>query len=442
MFLKRGLFRSFRCEEKNEYSGGVLIFNKKACNVLLISTNYPYPPVDGHKVRSYNLYKYFGPSFRCTWLIFGNSCNAKKKHSELCEKLGPSCNRIEIVPESSIKPVEIDGGPVQKILFPPKLSIGPPFYSHLMEQAVNREVGSMKYDVVFFSGFGMFMYCDPELLKFVPYLVDIIDSPSVLSWSYFVKETKALKKVKAFFNYIWAYRFEKIHFSGIKNMILISEVDARTVKNHCPQSKVMTITNGVDTCYFQQDVSVNRVPRSLLFTGVMNYSPNNDAMVYFIKQIFPLILKKKDDIRLMIAGPNPSPELVALSQGHPHVELLGYVDDIRIAFNKAEICISPLLSGAGVKNKVLEAWAMSKPIVATSLSCAGLEAQDGNNILLADTPADFADAVSRLLSDTDLRDQILKNGRKNVEENYSWESKTRKVENCLMDVMREFELSS
>ena len=418
----------------------ILVLDKKNITVLLVSDTYPYPPVDGRKVRNYNLYKNIDSVFRCTWLIFGPP-GTNKDYNELCSRLGESCEQIKFVPESSIKEVSLDIGPIQKIFFPPKISVGPPLYSDMMEQAVTNEIKSRRYDIIVFSGYEMYIYADKNLVQDVPCVVDIIDSLSVWFWNKFSQETNILDKIKSFFHYIWSVRFEKIHFSDLKNMILVSQVDATVVKRHCPQSNVRTITNGVDTRYFKQDTSIKRTPNSLLFTGVMDYPPNNDAMVYFIKHVLSIIAEK-NDIILMIAGPNPSAELVSLAQGNPHVELLGYVDDIRTAFDKAEVYVSPLLSGAGMKNKILEAWAMSKPVVATSLSCAGLRVQDGNNIVLADNAADFADAVCRLLSDADVRNRLAEGGRRTVEKYYSWRSKAKELEDFLIDAIHEFKATN
>jgi glycosyltransferase involved in cell wall biosynthesis len=411
---------------------------KNSINVLLISHNCPYPPIDGYKVRNYNMYRNLDPLFRCSWLIFGHFTESLKIIDRLKNKLGPSCEHIEIIPESTLKHITLKNPLYKKIFFPHKLSMRAPTYSVKMEEVVNKEISSSKYDIVLFLGFGMFLYCNLRLINNVPYIVDTVDSLSVLMKSYFKKETKIINKIKSYLNYIWAQRYEKIHLSKAKHMIFISDVDAQAVKTNCPQSKIWSISNGVDTEYFKQNLNVKVLAFSMLFTGVMSYSPNNDAMIYFITKIFPLIKKRMNNAFLMIAGPNPSSKLSSLAKNDRQINLMGYVEDIRSVFNKAEVYISPLISGAGVKNKVLEAWAMSKPIVATSLSCSGLDVIDGDNVLIADQPKLFAEKVYQLFIDSDLRDRISKNGRRDVERAYSWESKSKELENCIMDVIHNF----
>jgi glycosyltransferase involved in cell wall biosynthesis len=371
-------------------------------------------------------------------LIFNNSRHTKFSHEYSKNILGLSCEDIQFVPESTLQYKKITGSKFKKIIFPDKLSISAPLYSNEMESILYNESISKKYDIVFFSGFSMFIYMNKFLINSVPVLVDVVDSPSILLKSYFLKEIKPLKKVKAFFNYIWAIRYESLHLSKAPNMILISDVDARVVKQHCPHSRIWSISNGVASNFFKHDPDIQPLPKSLLFTGVLSYQPNNEAMIYFINHIFPLIKSRITDCKLLIAGPDPSPELKSLAENDPQIDLKGYVEDIRTVFNRAEIYVSPLLSGAGMKNKILEAWAMAIPIVATSTSCSGINVTDGEDILIADDPVKFSNAVCHLFRNSELRTHLSQKGRNKVEKDFSWKSKSKLLEQCIYDVIKNF----
>ncbi|MBK8335768.1 MAG: glycosyltransferase [Sterolibacteriaceae bacterium] len=153
----------------------------------------------------------------------------------------------------------------------------------------------------------------------------------------------------------------------------------------------------------------------------MDYPPNNTAMLHFIEETFPIIRKENPNVTLTIAGRNPTDELVSLAARSAGVKVTGFVEDLRTYFQAATVYVSPLLSGAGLKNKVLEAWSMMLPVVASSVSCSGMAAADNRNLLIADSPSEFASKVLALLSDSDLRERLSKEGRATVEREYSWQ---------------------
>ncbi len=216
---------------------------------------------------------------------------------------------------------------------------------------------------------------------------------------------------------------------------MISHVDAAHVKVNCPGSRIWVIPNGVDTEYFHTKNHHSDAGRNLLFTGVMNYTPNVESIVYFIKEILPLVRRRISDVKLTVAGRNPTLELQKIEKEVHEISLTGYVDDIRPYFERAAIYVAPIISGAGLKNKILEAWSMSKAVVATSLSCDGIDAIDGYNVVIADRPKDFAEKVVQLLSDTNMRDRLAINGRHTVERSYSWLSKSKMLENLFREVL-------
>jgi len=169
------------------------------------------------------------------------------------------------------------------------------------------------------------------------------------------------------------------------------------------------VSNGVDTAHFSP---TNDEPEQgfLLFTGTMSYRPNGEAVRHFVKQILPLILRERADAQFHVVGDAPSKEVKALAGRHVFVH--GFVPDMRIYHRQAAVVVVPLLRGGGTKLKVLEAAAMGKAIVTTSHGVDGLPFRNGEEVLVADAPTDFARAVVSAADDPALRQKLGENARR------------------------------
>jgi len=159
--------------------------------------------------------------------------------------------------------------------------------------------------------------------------------------------------------------------------------------------------------------------QSLVFTGKMDYRPNVDAALWFADEIMPLVRAVSPAARFVIVGQQPHARLAALA-ARADVMLTGRVDDVKPYIAGAAVYVAPLRMGGGTRFKVLQAMAMAAPIVATTFGASGIGAQDGRELLIADTPRDFAAAVTRLLGDANLRRQIGAHARQLAVERYDW----------------------
>ena len=159
----------------------------------------------------------------------------------------------------------------------------------------------------------------------------------------------------------------------------------------------------------------------------MSYYANESAAASLCNEIMPLIRAREPEATLTIAGSSPSKRVrqYGLARG---IEVTGYVPDIRVPLRKARVAVCPVSVGAGVQNKVLEAMAMGKPVVATSKACHALSAKDGEDLLITDEPKAFAEAVVRVLRDDELALKLGQNGRKYVENNHNWDENARQLE--------------
>jgi glycosyltransferase involved in cell wall biosynthesis len=157
----------------------------------------------------------------------------------------------------------------------------------------------------------------------------------------------------------------------------------------------------------------------LVFVGGYSWYPNRDAMAYFGKTILPLVRRRYPDLSVTWVG--RAPDAVKRDFENLYgIRLTGYVDDVRPVVSGAACYVVPLRVGGGTRLKILDAWAMGKAVVSTSIGCEGLDARDGENILIRDTPESFAEAVDAVLKDDDLRTRLERNARATAESVYDW----------------------
>ena len=202
-------------------------------------------------------------------------------------------------------------------------------------------------------------------------------------------------------------------------VLAVSETDRDAFATFLDLEKLTVIPTGVDVEYFQPFPG-EQTANSLVFTGSMDWLPNEDAIFYFTDAILPLIREHSPEGFLDVVGRNPSRKLQALAESEKSIRLTGWVDDIRPFVGRGSVCIVPLRIGGGTRLKIFEAMAMGKAVVSTSVGAEGLAVRSGENIVLADTPNDFAQAVISLLRDPGRRQQLGAAARTLVQEHYSW----------------------
>ncbi len=185
------------------------------------------------------------------------------------------------------------------------------------------------------------------------------------------------------------------------------------------------IPNGVDSEFFRP-IEQPQNPDLILFTGTISYYPNVEGILWFTKNVWPLIKQKNPSSQFCIAGKSPPSEIQALSSD-PSITVTGAVDDMRDYYAKAAVVVVPLRVGGGTRLKILEAMAMEKAIVSTGVGAEGIEYTPNQNILIEDDAEAFANATIRVMKDTTLRNTLQSQGRRLVEELYDWKAVTGKL---------------
>jgi glycosyltransferase involved in cell wall biosynthesis len=160
---------------------------------------------------------------------------------------------------------------------------------------------------------------------------------------------------------------------------------------------------------------------NLVFTGSMDWLPNDDAIRYFTDDILPIVRRKVPNVSLTVVGRNPSPYLTELAKKHPSIKVTGRVDDVRPYMEKAAAYVVPLRIGGGTRLKIYEAMAMEKPIVSTTVGAEGLPLQDGVELLLADNAHSFAEAIVKLLKEPEFAERIGTRAARSVRERFGWQ---------------------
>jgi len=277
----------------------------------------------------------------------------------------------------------------------------------------------------------MGQYVDPGLG--VPAFIDLHDSMTLMARRV-LKTTRGWRQHLAI--YLHLLKIQQLEGSLGREFGLVvtnSSVDEQVIGELSTGINTVTITNGVDMGYFAPDHSTVDAEK-IVFTGVMGYGPNEDAALFFAREIFPLVLEERPKAEFWIVGSDPTDRVKELGR-ISGVHVTGKVDDVRPYLSQAAVFVCPLRYGSGVKNKILAAMAMQKPIVATSLSIDGLDLADNREVLLADEPRAFAEKVVGLLSDPKTVSRLAGNGLARVQSQYSWAAMGQALEKAIQTVM-------
>jgi glycosyltransferase involved in cell wall biosynthesis len=294
---------------------------------------------------------------------------------------------------------------------------------------IHEAVWNEGYDLIWASGAKMLVYT--RRLHGVPVLADVADDGVLDARKQLARARTPRQLALRTRELISVRRFERAYFPHAAAVSVVAEDDRSSILDLLPSLDVPIVNNGVDHEYFVPLDGVKK-DASMVYLGAMNFLPNAEGSVYFSRQVLPLILSEVPEASFTIVGKDPAPEVLELAGDH--VKVTGMVDDVRPWLDAATVFVCPLLSGAGIKNKILQAWAMEKPVVATSISCGGLRIFDGENILVADGKREFADAVLRLMRDPELCRRMGKAGRETVTAHYSWQAKAAEMDTILADV--------
>lgn len=294
-----------------------------------------------------------------------------------------------------------------------------PQYFSDIQSRVTKKIAAGSYDCVYVDGLSMTQYL-PKAAA-VPVVVDLCDSMWLLFSRMLEHEPNWLRRAGLRAERHALRSWECAVHATSDAVFVAADEDARALASCNAKRLPLVITNGVDLEYFVKRDELGK-SCTIVFTGVMSYPPNSDAAIYFATEAFPKIRQQESSAEFHIVGKDPTPEVLAL-RDIPGVTVTGEVDDIRIFLSRASVFVAPLRVGAGIKNKILSAMALSRPVVATSLSLSGIPARDGAEVLIADTADQMATTIISLFHDESRAAAIAQAGYQMVHKEFSWEAR-------------------
>lgn len=306
-----------------------------------------------------------------------------------------------------------------------------------MHHTVNRLMEESQYDLIHtdFIRAGQFT----SQIQGTPKIYDAVDCLTLAYYRAFQNEhTLLLHRALAYFEWLKIRNYEPKLLRSFDHAIISSPADKEYLANN--GTAIDVVPNGVDLDYFHWNSDEPGREDSLIFLGKMNYYVNVDSILYFCRYIYPIIKSKREHIKLSIVGWNPTKKIYELTKD-PSIQVTGAVPDIRPYLARATVIIAPMISGSGILNKILQALAVGTPVVATSIACQALQVKDGEHLLVADEPEEYADAVIRLLMDNNLRKKISFNARQYVEQHHNWQQIGDRLEQIYIDTINNHQYS-
>ena len=400
--------------------------------LLFISQNFPYPPYrDGARLKAYNLIKYlskYNEIFLVTFFEPGEE--------EYINEIKAFCVNIITVPSKNANLDKLTKyrKHVHDIISPKRCD------SNQMHFEINKVVQMWTPDVVHVDLPMMSQYW--KAIDGIPRVIASHDTLS-LSANKNWKSSKGLIQ-KAMWYWLYKQRIwiEKHFYPHYDVCTVVSNEDSTFLKKHCPELNIKVIPNGVDIKYFDiEKLSFLNVLNDLTvgIFGSMSFVPNVDGVMYFVTKIYTLIRKKLPGVRIFIVGRNPHDDIKSLAN-NKNIIVTGEVDDIREYYKKVSVVIAPIRLGSGIKNTILQAMSMARPIVTSPQAVKAIAVEDGVHCMIAESPECFADKIVNLLNNPSLREALSKNARDLAVEKYSWETHANVFQSLYEKIIQKYSL--
>ena len=384
--------------------------------ILWLKTELLHPVDKGGRIRTYQMLKHLKREHHVTYLTLDDGTadmDARERAEEYCHELVCVPHRVR---------EKFSAGFYAELaanLLSPLPYFMKKYESAEMRREIARRVGGGAFDVV---------VCD--------FLVPSINMPAqvgaatvlfqhnveAMIWKrHYEVQTNPLKKAYLYGQWRKTFGFERNVCRRFDVVVAVSREDRETMRREYGVESVTDVPTGVDTDYFRPHGTQKCEPHNLVFTGSMDWLPNEDAIRYFTTEVMPRIRQTLPDVTLTVVGRNPYPSLVELSRRDPSIVVTGRVEDVRPFMERAAAYVVPIRVGGGTRLKIYEAMAMEKPVISTTVGAEGLPVSDGAELLLADTPEAFAERVLNVLTDEKLARELGARASATVRERFGWE---------------------
>ena len=384
----------------------------KGLRILIMTPSLPYPPNWGFGIRVFKLIQHLAKQHEVSLLTYATEDADSKEKIAVLEKV---CTNVH-----TILPTHTGGLSKRKAqfvsLFSPISFQTRSLRSPAMQQRLHALQAQEPFDIIQTESSQM---CGFDFGNHSLVLLDEHNLEYELLYRMYLSERSPGRRLYNWLEYVKFRKEEQNCWKRADGCILTSSREEEILRKEEPGKPTRTVPNGVDIEYFSPMEGMPD-PESIVFTGLISYRPNTDAVLYFVQDILPLIRQKRPNVVFTIVGMGPPEEIKRLAG--PNVVVTDAVPDVRPYVAKASVVVVPLRMGSGTRLKVLEGLSMGKPMVSTSLGSEGITVRDGEHLLLADTPETIAKSVLCLMENRELATKLGKKGRKLAEQEYSWTS--------------------
>lgn len=390
-------------------------------NILYLAHRTPFPPNRGDRIRSYHTLRFLAERSNVYLAALSDEPVTEKQRTALSEVS---------VRYKVIRPHKLVRWTNGCLSFGfGKTATEGLFHSTELARLIRNWSAEVQFDAVMAFCSSMAQYFLRPDFKSLPCVVDLVDVDSK-KW---LEYSAAKSGMKSMLYKREAYRlqsFERRLTDHARAVLLVSEAEAEIHRTNYKNDKTIGVPNGVDIDYFRPD-EIKTPSTELVFVGVLNYFPNVSGLQWFCTNVWPRVTSLISSAKLTIVGRNPNAEVLRLAD-HTNVQVVGEVPDVRPYISRSQVVVVPLKIARGIQNKVLEAMAMGKPVVASPEALYGLELNRHQDVICAHTVDEWTQALEQLFRNQQRCIELGQHARNYVEQKHSWSACLQPLEELLL----------
>jgi polysaccharide biosynthesis protein PslH len=379
-------------------------------NILFLAPRFPLPADTGGKIRTLNILKQLAKENRVHFACFSFEAEDERLTGDL-KKLGIEVTLVPMKESTLLQKV------IGVCFLKTPFSLAK-YNTPQMAKVIKTLMKAQHFDAVHVDHLHMAHYIN--LFKNTPRMLDehnveykILERCEEVEKSPVKRHAYHDQAVKMWaFEADMAQRFQCVFACSEDDRVLLNRITSGLIPIH-------VVPNGVDTEFFQSGQKTE-MENALVFTGSMDWLPNDDGITWFCREILPLVWQTRSDIKVYVVGKNPSAAVKELAAQDKRVIITGRVDDVRSYIERSKIFIVPLRIGGGTRLKILEAMSMQKAVVSTTIGAEGIQYNKDVDIALADSPVQFARKIIDLIDNAKVIKSMGVEGRRLVCEKYDW----------------------
>ncbi|HEV7993304.1 MAG TPA: glycosyltransferase [Gemmatimonadaceae bacterium] len=390
-------------------------------HILWLKNELLHPLDKGGRIRTYEMLRRLRDHHRVTYIALDDHTSTEEQRASALEY----CDELVLVPwrDAPLAGARRGAAILANVFSPLPFAVSP-YRAKAMTDAIRARCGTQagadRADVVVCD----FLIPALNVPEGLPCPVVLFQhNVEAMIWE---RRTKVASNpvLKAYMGEQWRRmkRLEREQCLRFDHVVAVSPEDAAVFREQYGVRNVSSVPTGVDTDFFRPSGIVAQRSANIVFTGSMDWMPNEDGMAWFVDEILPTIRREVPDATLTIVGRRPSAKVRALAEGRPYVTITGTVPDVRPFLEEAAVVVVPLRIGGGTRIKIYEAMGMERAVVSTTIGAEGLDVRDGEHILLADDPSSFAASLVSLLRDPARAAAIGQSAASQVRTHFGWAS--------------------